>query len=740
MIELIEWARRYPHSDRPWLVLGKGPSFSGIHELDVTAYNLISLNHVVRELKVDVAHFADLHAIEGCADAVLHNADWVLMPYRPHINYRIGQSLSELVHTVPVLGELERLNRLVWYNLSTGTPIDGSPVIQTGQFGSEVVVNILATLGVKVIRTLGIDGGRSYDPRFHDLTETNMLTSGASSYDLQWVGIHRTVTEKGIDFGPLTRTIRIFIGTDETQTIAARVLEYTIRKNTTRPVEFVHLDKIDVPLPRDPSNQPRTLFSFKRFAIPALCGYRGQALYLDADMVVFGDVAELWDRPMAPFEVLCTWQPEAPEAWRHHPSFKPGRQMSVMLLDCARLQWDATKIVQGLDEGRYTYEQLMFDLCVISPDKIAETLPPEWNCLEWYDPGTTKLLHYTVVETQPWKTDVNPLGHIWTALYAEAVAAGAVPRGEVDEGIAKGFLKPALAAALSVALPPATSETSVQERAPSRLYVLELEARAARAEALMASARVAKLEAETIALKDYVEEMNHSWNWRVGRIVLAPPRTALRVFRKIARSRTRPPVLPASPEALPALYREMHAKGLFPGVTWRSILQCFTAAIPDLDDHVILDFGCGPRGGLSEQFGPDRVVAYDPYVEAYSALPWERHFDVVFSSDVLEHLLPQHIEEFASNVLRALPQFIFLNISTREAHKTFSDGVNVHVTVKPSGWWRDTFNRFWGQTYEYRLLREEFDECTILFTRRESVVEARQLAASSARISEANRL
>jgi 2-polyprenyl-3-methyl-5-hydroxy-6-metoxy-1,4-benzoquinol methylase len=118
----------------------------------------------------------------------------------------------------------------------------------------------------------------------------------------------------------------------------------------------------------------------------------------------------------------------------------------------------------------------------------------------------------------------------------------------------------------------------------------------------------------------------------------------------------------------------MHAKGLFPGVTWRNVFDSFTAAILDLDRRTILDFGCGPRGGLAEQFGADRVVSYDPYVEAYSASPWHRPFDVVFSSDVLEHLPEQDIEAFAAHVLRSRPQFMFLNISTREAHKTFSTG------------------------------------------------------------------
>src|SRR5207237_46044 len=148
---------------RPWLIIGKGPSFSKAGTFDLKPYHIISLNHVVREMKVHVAHFADLDAFEDCSEAVLANAEWLLMPYRPHVQFRAGpKSLAELTSSIPILGKLDRLNRLVWYNLSTAERFGNSPIIQAGVFGSEVVVNILALLGVKTIRTLGIDGGQNY--------------------------------------------------------------------------------------------------------------------------------------------------------------------------------------------------------------------------------------------------------------------------------------------------------------------------------------------------------------------------------------------------------------------------------------------------------------------------------------------------------------------------------------------------------------------------------------------------
>jgi hypothetical protein len=83
-------------------------------------------------------------------------------------------------------------------------------------------------------------------------------------------------------------------------------------------------------------------------------------------------------------------------------------------------------VVRGLDEGRYTYEQLMFEMCLLAPEEVQDRLPPSWNHLEHYEPGQTQLLHYTVVPTQPWKNDLNPLRHIWEQAFADAWAQDAV--------------------------------------------------------------------------------------------------------------------------------------------------------------------------------------------------------------------------------------------------------------------------------------------------------------------------
>jgi hypothetical protein len=54
--DLIEWSRTTDINAKPWLLLGKGPSFNKIHGVDTTQFQLMSLNHVVRERPVAIAH------------------------------------------------------------------------------------------------------------------------------------------------------------------------------------------------------------------------------------------------------------------------------------------------------------------------------------------------------------------------------------------------------------------------------------------------------------------------------------------------------------------------------------------------------------------------------------------------------------------------------------------------------------------------------------------------------------
>ena len=138
MIELRDWISSAGFEPKPWLVLGKGPSFARRGEFPLEDYNLMGLNDVVGEQKVDVAHIIDVDVVPKVAEALPENARFLLMPRRPHVNFRPAERrLEDHFADHPVLRELDEQGRLVWYNASTGAAVDDSPTLGVRFFSSE---------------------------------------------------------------------------------------------------------------------------------------------------------------------------------------------------------------------------------------------------------------------------------------------------------------------------------------------------------------------------------------------------------------------------------------------------------------------------------------------------------------------------------------------------------------------------------------------------------------------------
>jgi hypothetical protein len=418
-------------------MLGKGPTFARRVEHDLGNYNLLTLNHAVRELDVDIAHVIDIDVIHDCEDVIVDRCKFLVMPGVPHVRSRVGHArLEEYLRASPALQRLDSENRLIWYNAETGPRIGPSPKIGVRYFSSEAALGVLGVLGAATVRSLGVDGGTAYAKSFSDLAGSTLLSNGQPSFDLQFGELRRISRRFGIDYRPLVEPLRVFVGAGPDETVPYRVLAHSIHRHSTVPVRVEPLTAVSSPMPSSKANRPRTAFSFSRFHIPELCDYRGRAVYLDSDMVVFGDIGELADYPLDTAWIACTTQ-DRPAAWTHDKAFRPGRQFSVMVLDCEQLDWRISDIVAGLDRGAYTYQDLMFDLCIVPVDRIDDQLDRAWNSLEHHD-STTRLIHYTVVPTQPWKVVDNPNGELWMTAYRQAVRDGVVPRDEVEQMVRSG--------------------------------------------------------------------------------------------------------------------------------------------------------------------------------------------------------------------------------------------------------------------------------------------------------------
>lgn len=239
--------------------------------------------------------------------------------------------------------------------------------------------------------------------------------------------------------------IRVYVGVDRSQLLAVPVLAYSIRRHTTASVEVIPMLDLSVPDTKDPRNSQRTGFSFSRFCIPKLAGYKGKAIYMDADMLVFSDIRELWNIPFDGAKVVIQREvkhEETTTAKLGAPA-KRKKQCAVMLIDCENLDWDIDQIVKGMDDGRYNYEQLMYDLCILREEEVKYGVPFEWNSLEHWDPET-RLIHYTDVYTQPWTSVNNPLGYLWFDEVRRMLGEGQLGEVDIRKDIAGGYLRPSL--------------------------------------------------------------------------------------------------------------------------------------------------------------------------------------------------------------------------------------------------------------------------------------------------------
>lgn len=240
--------------------------------------------------------------------------------------------------------------------------------------------------------------------------------------------------------------VRVFVGADRSQALAVDVLAYSIRRHTDAVVEVISMADLKLPEPKDLRQGSRTNFSFARFAIPALCGFRGRAVYMDADMQVFKDIRGLWNIPFDGCKVNIL--EDVPDNFQPKPGqvgapAKRKKQSSVMMLDCERLDWIPEDIIAGLD-GDYTYEELLTDLCILKPEEVGYRIPFIWNSLETYVEGVTALTHYTDMFIQPWVSNDNPIGWVWVNEVRRMLSDGSLSLTKIEEEIQLGYFRPSL--------------------------------------------------------------------------------------------------------------------------------------------------------------------------------------------------------------------------------------------------------------------------------------------------------
>lgn len=198
------------------------------------------------------------------------------------------------------------------------------------------------------------------------------------------------------------KKMKIFIGFDRPNRIPAYALVDSILENSSIPIEFTFLHKATLGeiFNRAKSDLESTEFSISRFLVPYLSNYEGWSLFIDNDMLVEGDVAELFDLMEGDYAVKCVKHKQIVE---NSTKFLGEKQMaynmknwtSVMLFNNQKCKILTPKYVNnatGLELHQFKW---------LKDHKEIGDIPFEWNYLcdvksigqENID--KPKLIHYT---------------------------------------------------------------------------------------------------------------------------------------------------------------------------------------------------------------------------------------------------------------------------------------------------------------------------------------------------------
>jgi len=178
---------------------------------------------------------------------------------------------------------------------------------------------------------------------------------------------------------------RIFIGFDPRQPLAYNVLQSSIMRHASVPVAITPLVLRTLPIKR----RGLTEFTFSRYLVPWLCDFEGRAVFMDADMVVIGDIAGLF----------AATDDDAPvSVMQDQPRFE---WPSLMVFNCELCR---TLMPEWIDDAANDPASLSW------ADRIG-ALPLEWNrCVSYGDYPDGKLWHFTSgLPCWPETSGVDPL-------------------------------------------------------------------------------------------------------------------------------------------------------------------------------------------------------------------------------------------------------------------------------------------------------------------------------------------
>lgn len=144
-----------------------------------------------------------------------------------------------------------------------------------------------------------------------------------------------------------------------------------------------------------------------------------------------------------------------------------------------------------------------------------------------------------------------------------------------------------------------------------------------------------------------------------------------------------------------ALYTEFHKAHpkKFSGYSITQHVEVVARLVKQTGAARLLDYGSGKgyqyiEKRCHEAWGGLLPYCYDVGVRQLSKRP-DGKFDGVLCCDVMEHIAEHDVSAVLADVFSFAESFVFFCISCRKANKSFEDGTNMHMTVRPPEWWAE---------------------------------------------------
>jgi len=115
----------------------------------------------------------------------------------------------------------------------------------------------------------------------------------------------------------------------------------------------------------------------------------------------------------------------------------------------------------------------------------------------------------------------------------------------------------------------------------------------------------------------------------------------------------------------------------------------------------MLDFGSG-KGltslTIKEKYPHIKLYTYDPVT---SPIQLPDQVDLIYSSDVLEHIEPDLLEATLKDLFARAQKYQYHLIACHPAKKKLSDGRNAHLIIEEPTWWKHKLSEYkWNIQYE----------------------------------------